>query len=334
MGLKMRGGCLVLACLMVTCQAASADAVRDCNQSRRPDIQIIACTKIIESRKFGPNEKTLAYMSRGKARTDAGALRSAMADFTAAIRLKKTNGFAFAGRGRAKSIWGNLSGAIDDYSEAIRISPNSDDLYIERGHVYTVMKNFDAAIGDLTMAIRLNPRTSRAFDERGLAYFKKGDLDRSLKDYTAAITIFEAPEYYASRGHIYEIKGDKLKAIDDLRHALLADPSLVVVRDALKRLGAEQPIAIETERRIRDGMALAEAKCANCHAIGATGVSPNKDAPEFRNIYRRHAMFALRLPITQGVTAIHDQMPQFKLSVGEIDAIAAYINSLSKAGDD
>ena len=326
-------GCFVLACLMVTCQAASADVVRDCNQSRRPDMQIIACTKIIESRNFGPNEKAHAYISRGKARTDAGALRSAMTDFTAAIRLKKKNAFAFAGRGRAKSIWGNLSGAIDDYSEAIRISPDSNDLYIERGHVYTVMKNFDAAIGDLTMAIRLNPRTSRAFDERGLAYFKKGDLDQSLKDYTAAITIFQAPEYYASRGHVYEIKGERLKAIDDLSHALLADPSLVAVRDALKRLGAEQPIAIETERRIRDGMALAEAKCANCHATGATGVSPNKDAPEFRNIYRRHAMFALRLPITQGVTAIHDQMPQFKLSVGEIDAIAAYINSLSKAGD-
>ena len=92
-----------------------------------------------------------------------------------------------------------------------------------------------------------------------MAYFKKGDLDRSLKDYTAAITIFQAPEYYASRGHVYEINGDKLKAIDDLRHALLADPSLVAVRDALKRLGAEQPIAIETERRIRNGMALAEA---------------------------------------------------------------------------
>ena len=232
----------------------------------------------------------------------------------------------------------NLFGAIYPARSTITAKlfgfrPNSDDLYIERGHVYTVMKNFDAAIGDLTMAIRLNPRTSRAFDERGLAYFKKGDLDRSLKDYTAAITIFQAPEYYASRGHVYEINGDKLKAIDDLRHALLADPSLVAVRDALKRLGAEQPIAIETERRIRDGMALAEAKCANCHATGATGVSPNKDAPEFRNIYRRHAMFALRLPITQGVNAIHDQMPQFKLSVGEIDAIAAYINSLSKAGD-
>ncbi len=329
----MRGVLGVAASLIMTCHAAFADAVVECNQPRWSKVRIAACTEIIEGSNFGPSEKAHAYISRGNARTDAGAVQSAMADFTAALRLQKDNSSAFAGRGRAKFIWGNWLGAIDDYSEAIRLLPSSAALYTDRGHIYTAARKIDAAIGDLTTAIRLNPQSDRAFDERGLAYFKRGDLERAIEDFTAAIAIIQAPDYYASRGHVYEVQGDKLKAIEDYQYALWRDPSLVAVRDALRRLGAEQEIFITTERRIRAGATLAEKNCASCHAIGATGVSPNKGAPAFRNLYRRHSLFALRQPITQGVIQTHDQMPQFLWSIEQIDLIVTYINSLSTPHD-
>jgi tetratricopeptide (TPR) repeat protein len=223
----------------------------------------------------------------------------------------------------------NWIGAIADYSEAIRLSPGSADFYIERGHVYIVAKGVDAAIADLTEAIRLTPQSYQAYNERGLAYFRKGDLVRAQEDITAALARFPAPVFYANRGDVYEAQGRKRDAIDDFELALLGDPSLVHVRNALKRLGAFSEIAIETEKRIREGEALAGKNCGGCHGVAARGFSPNKDAPEFRNIYRRHALFELRQPITRAVMAMHDQMPQFRLSVEEMNAIVAYINSLS-----
>lgn len=325
----MRGSFVAGCLLALTCRVAFADVIAECNQAPRSEAGVLACTEIIEGPSFGPNEKALAYESRGKARIGAGAIRSALADFSEAVRLRPDNGSAFAGRGWTKFLAGDWNGAISDYSEAIRLSPGSADFYIERGHVYIVAKEVDAAIADLTEAIRLNPQSFQAFNERGLAHFRKGDLVRAQEDITAAIARFPAADFYANRGYVYEAQGRKEDAIDNFVLALLGDPSLVHVRDALERLGALPAIAIKTEKHIREGEALAAKNCGGCHGVAASGFSPNKDAIEFRNIYRRHALFELRQPITRAVMATHEQMPQFQLSADEINAIVAYINSLS-----
>lgn len=85
----------------------------------------------------------------------------------------------------------------------------------------------------------------------------------------------------------------------------------------------------ESEKRIRDGKALAERHCAACHAIGATGDSANAKTPAFRDIKKRHTMISLRGPITRAIAAPHEQMPDFRLSDQHTDTIIAYINSLS-----
>ena len=87
----------------------------------------------------------------------------------------------------------------------------------------------------------------------------------------------------------------------------------------------------ETEKRIHEGKALVEQHCSGCHAVGASGASPNKKAPEFRNLHARHPNLALREPLSRGIAAPHDEMPKFALSGPEIDTIVAYINSLSSS---
>ena len=340
MATKLAVGCFIF---VMTAQVAVAGVVEDCHQERGPEVRVRACTEIIKGPSFKPEEKSLAYASRGKARADAGADREALADFTESIRLKKDNLSAFAGRGRARLALGNLAGSITDFSEAIRLSPASAELYVQRGHAYTVSKKADAAIGDLTQALRLDPRSWSAFNERGIAHGKKGDLVRAqggdaaaqeqyaaaLEDYTAAIAIAPFPVIYANRGYLHESQGRTEDAIKDLRQALLGDPSLVDAKNALKRLGAAEAVTTETDRRVRQGATLAEKNCTSCHAVGASGVSPNKDAVEFRNVYRSHQLYALRESIAQGVIATHDKMPQYKLSFEDTDTIVAYINSLS-----
>jgi tetratricopeptide (TPR) repeat protein len=333
-------GTLAVACfvLAVTCGVAAADAMDDCHQGR-PGINIAACTAIITGQSFGPNEKALAYNYRGNALVDAGENQRAIADFTEAIRLNKDNTAAFAGRGRANFAIENLAGAIADYSEAIRLSPATADLYVQRGHVYIVSNQLDAAISDLTQAIKLNPSSAQAFNARGAAYDKKKDFDKAIADYTSAIALFPFPAIYANRGYAYEAQNRPDLAIADLQYALLHDPSQIGAKDALKRLGVPvDAVVTKANQLVHQGATLAETSCSGCHAVGMTGDSPNKSAVEFRNYYQNQPLFELRQPITRAIRETHDKIQDEKLKEmkatltdQQIDAIVAYINSLSTA---
>lgn len=259
----------------------------------------------------------------------AGALSEAIGDYTEALRLQPGYMPALAGRGQAWLLSGDQEKALADYNAAIQASPASATLWVERGHVQLARGQVDAAIADLTEAIRLNPKSAAAHNNRGLAYRKKGDLEKAREDYTSALML--NPVYglaYANRGYLEEARGRKTEAIADLRAALLMDPSIAGASEALRRLGASDTYGEESKERIRAGKALVEANCSRCHATGGTGASPKAGAPEFRTLHKRHMMMALREPLTRGIAAPHDEMPQFALSTVDIDNIVAYINSL------
>ncbi len=326
----MRRGLWIAA--VVTVLAAGevrADALDACRRTPRLESRLLACTEVIESAAATQEQKAMAFRYRAEARMAAGALNEAIIDFTEAIALNPASATIFAGRGQARLLAGELDFALADYSEAIRLAPSSASAWLERGHVNLTKGNVDAAIADLTEAIRLNPRSASARNNRGLAHRKKGDLDRAHADYTSAIAV--NPIYalaYANRGYLEEARGRKSEAIADLKTALMLDPSITGASEALRRLGSLDGLTAESERRIAQGKALVEANCSRCHAVGESGISANPGAPEFRKLQLRHALMALREPLTRGIAAPHDEMPKFTLSESEVDSIVAYINSL------
>src|SRR5262249_476744 len=275
------------------------------------------------------DQKALAYKYRGIVRLSAGAVQAAIADFTESIRLNKEDAFVYAGRGWARFTNKDLAGSIADYSEAIRLSPASAKFYAERGHVNIVAVKADDAIRDLNEALRLDPKNADAFNSRGFAYAKKGDFDRALEDYNAAIKFNPLNAvFYANRGYIYETQKRKKDAIEEFKTALRFDPSLTEAMNALKRLEpAAGTTSTANDLLIRQGKQLAEKSCGGCHAVGAKDVSRNKNAPEFRNLSRRHPNLTLRAPIERAIAVTHDAMPPFNLSLQETEAIIAYIGS-------
>jgi tetratricopeptide (TPR) repeat protein len=316
--------------LAMTCRAAVAGAVDECVPSSPSAVILRACTEIVESPSFGSDQKALAYKNRAIVRLSAGAVRAAIADFTESIRLNKEDALAYAGRGWARFTDKDLAGSIADYSEAIRISPNSAKLYAERGHVSIVAEKADDAIRDLNEALRLDPKNADAYNTRGFAYAKKGDFGRALEDYNAAIRFNPLNAvFYANRGYVYEAQKKKKEAIDEFKMALRFDPSLTEAMNALKRLepapaGATSPAS---DRLIRQGKEIAEKSCGSCHAVGLKDVSREKNAPEFRNLSRRHPNLTLRAPIERAIAVAHDALPPFNLSNQEVEAIIAYIGS-------
>lgn len=76
------------------------------------------------------------------------------------------------------------------------------------------------------------------------------------------------------------------------------------------------------------GAAILEKNCARCHAIGATGDSPHREAPPFREVVKRYPPENLEESLAEGIVSGHAEMPEFTFSSEEISAIVGYLNDL------
>jgi mono/diheme cytochrome c family protein len=81
------------------------------------------------------------------------------------------------------------------------------------------------------------------------------------------------------------------------------------------------------------GQALAEQRCAKCHAIGRTGTSPYPGAQPFRHFGRRWSRGQLRDALRTGIIVEHDnadvRVPPMKLTDPEIDVLLDYLDSIA-----
>ncbi|MEJ8572431.1 cytochrome c [Microbaculum marinum] len=80
------------------------------------------------------------------------------------------------------------------------------------------------------------------------------------------------------------------------------------------------------------GHALVEQRCAGCHAIEATGESPNPDAPPFRTFKSKWPLENLEEALAEGIVVGHEgqEMPEFTFEPEQISDIIAY---LDRVGD-
>lgn len=82
---------------------------------------------------------------------------------------------------------------------------------------------------------------------------------------------------------------------------------------------------------ISRGAAIAQARCAVCHAVGAGDESPtwvNSNTP-FRALSERFPIPMLQEAARTGLVSGHDEMPGFQFSMDEIGDLLAYIDSLA-----
>lgn len=85
---------------------------------------------------------------------------------------------------------------------------------------------------------------------------------------------------------------------------------------------------------IARGLALAEANCGRCHALGMTDASPHKDAPPFRVVVERYPSENLAEALAEGIVSGHPDMPVYVFQPHEIEAFLAYLDSLGGSDAD
>lgn len=128
---------------------------------------------------------------------------------------------------------GIYQSAADNYSKCISLNRESKNTmysgdtlrlcYYLRGRCFFETQKYTEATTDFAEAINLKP-TPEAYYWRALAYTELNELDKAMPDFTAVIEF--RPSYidvnlcYLGRGHLYTIKKDYQKALEDYKNAV------------------------------------------------------------------------------------------------------------------
>jgi cytochrome c len=78
------------------------------------------------------------------------------------------------------------------------------------------------------------------------------------------------------------------------------------------------------------GLTFVRVHCAQCHSIDQVSDSPITIAPPFRTLHLRYPIESLRRPLSEGISARHPTMPQFRLDPDQIADVIAYLKTLER----
>ncbi|MBM3563439.1 MAG: cytochrome c [Alphaproteobacteria bacterium] len=100
----------------------------------------------------------------------------------------------------------------------------------------------------------------------------------------------------------------------------------------LLAVGAASAKPPRDAQALKRGRAIAQQNCGGCHAVGARGESANPKSPPFRYLARKYPLSNLEEALAEGIVVGHEgsEMPQFRLSAVQIEALLAYLGSIQK----
>jgi mono/diheme cytochrome c family protein len=81
------------------------------------------------------------------------------------------------------------------------------------------------------------------------------------------------------------------------------------------------------------GHAIAEKHCARCHAVDEVNDSPMGLAPSFRELSKRYVAGNPAQALAEAIVTGHPAMPRFTFEPREVDALLAFLVSLSPPGE-
>lgn len=91
-------------------------------------------------------------------------------------------------------------------------------------------------------------------------------------------------------------------------------------------------IAVAQSASAKRGEVLLNTNCAECHATGVKGDSPNPKAPPFRTLGQRYKLDDLQEALAEGIVVGHGgaEMPHFIFEPTEIDDIIVYLKRINR----
>jgi cytochrome c len=110
----------------------------------------------------------------------------------------------------------------------------------------------------------------------------------------------------------------------------LAQPRWPIVMLGVILLCAGEPALGQQPPAAQRGLTFVRVHCAQCHSIDQASDSPLTIAPAFRTLHLRYPIETLRRPLSEGISARHPTMPQFRLDPDQLEDVLAYLKSLER----
>ena len=128
------------------------------------------------------------HHARGTNARHRGDHATAVAAFSAVLKLDPHHRTARANRAYARRKIGDFVGARRDYGKALADAPTAK-LYNARAYCSAKLEKFDAAVADYTEALRLDPTNAHALHNRGISLDRLGRDDEAARDFERALEI-------------------------------------------------------------------------------------------------------------------------------------------------
>jgi len=76
------------------------------------------------------------------------------------------------------------------------------------------------------------------------------------------------------------------------------------------------------------GRNLATEHCGACHAVAPGNLSPNSEAPPFKEVAKLYPPETLEEALAEGIMVGHDDMPAFEFTADQVEQLIAFLKSL------
>jgi tetratricopeptide (TPR) repeat protein len=151
----------------------------------KPQEQIPACTKIINSGNVKHPYEADYYATRGAAYLATHQYEQALADTNKALSVRKAAEFYFQ-RGIINMSLRQPDAAKADFAEVMKLKPQFAPTYLMRGLVSYTTGDYAEAVTYFNGAVQRQPTYYQALFARGAAKKKSGDTSGGDKDIAAA----------------------------------------------------------------------------------------------------------------------------------------------------
>ena len=143
--------------------------------------------------------------------TTLGGISTAIRAESAPILIVQNPAEDLFNSGLAKSEAGDIQGAIADYTEAIRLNPNYAKAYNKRGIIRgRNLKDYPAAKADFDRAIEINPNYGDAYYNRAKVRYFLEDKPGAIADYQKAAELYQqdgkTEDYQDAMKHIQRLQ--------------------------------------------------------------------------------------------------------------------------------
>lgn len=214
------------------------------------------CTTMLADNALDSQRRAELLAARGRVQHELGHNGDALADYSAALKLDKTDSYTLYNRALIYHRLGNYRQAIADFDASLRLRPDNDEAYLERGIAKLDSRDFRGAVADFTIGHQRDRDDPYPVANRGVAYAWLNDVKRAEADFGQVDR--KSPAWImVARGRaiLAKQRSDHLAVIAHATEALKVDPddafSLQMRAEAYWHIG-EADLSWADDRRLND----------------------------------------------------------------------------------